>query len=72
MEEKEIEPAKKCGEMKEVKVKKEIGFWSCLRSSVLGGVGLASRRDDEYKKAIVKLEEVLNLVSFSFTFIFYY
>ncbi|XP_015898313.3 probable chlorophyll(ide) b reductase NYC1, chloroplastic isoform X1 [Ziziphus jujuba] len=58
LEEKEIESARKCGELK-----KESGFWSCLKSAVLGGVGLASRRDDDYKKAIVKLEEVFNSIA---------
>lgn len=66
LEEKEIETARKCGEMKEireVKFNKGSGFWSSLKSSLLGGLGFGSRRDDEYKMAILKLEEVFSSVS---------
>lgn len=73
-DEKEIEKARKCGEVKEsneVKLSEGSEFWSSLKSAVLGGVGFGSRRDDEYKKAIVKLEEVFSSVSFAYFKIFY-
>ncbi|KAL6221156.1 hypothetical protein ACLB2K_008908 [Fragaria x ananassa] len=42
----------------EVKLKKGSGVWKCLRSTLLGGVGLRSRHTEEYKKAVAKVEMV--------------
>lgn len=51
----------------EVKLKKGSGVWKCLRSTLLGGVGLRSRHTEEYKKAVAKVEEVCSSVSTLFT-----
>ena len=52
-------------EESEVKLKKGSGVWKCLRSTLLGGVGLRSRHSDEYKKAVARVEEVCSSVSSS-------
>lgn len=64
LKEKEIESARKCGKVKEsLQLKKGSGFWSSLKYAVTVGLGLGSRNDDEYTKAIAKLEEVFSSVS---------
>ncbi|PON49867.1 Short-chain dehydrogenase/reductase [Trema orientale] len=65
LEEKEIESARKGGKVKEnVKLKeKGSGFWSSLKYAVTVGFGLGSRNDDEYSKAVAKLEEVFSSIA---------
>lgn len=61
--EKEVESARKCGNLKETeaKLQRGIGFWSSLRITILGGFSLA--RGDEYRNALAKVEEVFSSVS---------
>lgn len=67
-EKKEIESTRKCGKVEESEnSKKGSGFWSSLKYAVMVGFGLgsSSTNDDQYKKAVAKLEEVFSSVSFN-------
>ncbi|KAL5572657.1 hypothetical protein UlMin_022254 [Ulmus minor] len=68
LEEKESGVSRKSRKLKEseVKLKKGIGFWSSLRSTLLGGLGLCSRNGEEYQKAVVKVEEVFSSMAIQF------
>ncbi|KAB8849526.1 hypothetical protein FH972_026770 [Carpinus fangiana] len=61
--EKEVESARKCGNLKEpeAKLQRGIGFWSSLRTTILGGFSLA--RGDEYRNALAKVEEVFSSIA---------
>lgn len=54
----------KRNEVKELK--RESGFWSSLRSILLRNFMVGSKSDDEYRHAVVRVEEVLSSVSSSF------
>lgn len=47
----------------EVNCKRESGFWNSLKSIMLRNFMLGSKSDDEYRQAVVKVEEVLSFVS---------
>lgn len=63
-EEKEVESARKCGNLKETeaKLQRVSGFWSSLKTTILGSFSLA--HGDEYSNALAKVEEVFSSVSF--------
>ncbi|EXB79941.1 putative chlorophyll(ide) b reductase NYC1 [Morus notabilis] len=64
--EKEMESARKSGKVKEketLKLRKGSGFWSCLKYAVTRGFGFGPRNDDEYSKAVAKLEEVFSSIA---------
>jgi len=47
----------------EVKVQRENGFWSNFRNVLLGNFMMGSKLDDEYRQAVVRVDEVLSKVS---------
>ncbi|KAJ7969609.1 Chlorophyll(Ide) b reductase [Quillaja saponaria] len=55
----------KSGNLKEheVKLKRGNGFWTSLKSMVLGAFSVVSQSDDEYKEAVAKVEEVLSSIA---------
>ncbi|XP_062149229.1 probable chlorophyll(ide) b reductase NYC1, chloroplastic isoform X2 [Alnus glutinosa] len=57
-EEKEVESARKCGDLKEIeaKLQRGSGFWSSLKTTILGSFSLA--HGDEYSNALAKVEEI--------------
>ena len=59
LKEKKIRNLKK----NEVKTKTEGGFWSSFKSIMLKNFLGGSKLDDEYRQAVVKVEEVLSSVS---------
>lgn len=64
--EKEMESARKSGKAKEnlsLQLKKGSGFWSCLKYAVTRGFGFGPRNDEEYSKAVDKLEEVFSKIA---------
>jgi chlorophyll(ide) b reductase len=50
----------------EVKIHRENGFWSSFRSILLGNFMVGSKLDDEYRQAVVRVDEVLSKVSSCF------
>lgn len=50
----------------EVKVQRENGFWSNFRNVLLGNFVMGSKLDDEYRQAVVRVDEVLSKVSSCF------
>lgn len=63
MEEKERESARNSVEVKEsVKLNKGNGFWRFLKQAVVACFGSGSTNDDEYTKAVAKLEQVFSLI----------
>ncbi|EOY30786.1 NAD(P)-binding Rossmann-fold superfamily protein isoform 2 [Theobroma cacao] len=65
VEEKEMESEGKYGDVKENKVKLEQGdgFWKSFRSSVFGVSKFGSQSQDEYEKAVAKVEEVFSSIA---------
>ncbi|XP_021276413.1 probable chlorophyll(ide) b reductase NYC1, chloroplastic [Herrania umbratica] len=65
VEEKEMESEGKYGDVKEnrVKLEKGDGFWKSLRSSVFGVSKFGSQSQDEYEKAVAKVEEVFSSIA---------
>jgi chlorophyll(ide) b reductase len=51
---------------KEVKLQIENGFWSNFRNVLLGNFMMGSKLDDEYRQAVVRVDEVLSKVSSCF------
>lgn len=47
----------------EVKVQRESGFWNSFRSVLLGNLMVGSKLDDEYRQAVVRVDEVLSKVN---------
>ncbi|MED6113552.1 putative chlorophyll(ide) b reductase nyc1, chloroplastic [Stylosanthes scabra] len=47
----------------ELKVKRVGGFWSSLRAILLRNFMIGSKSDDEYRQAVVKVEEVLSSIA---------
>lgn len=60
--EKKLQPLKK----NEVNLKRESGFWSSFKSILLRNFMMGSKLDDEYRFAVVRVEEVLSSVSSCF------
>lgn len=60
---KEVERTSKSGNLKEssAELQKESGFWSALRTTILGGFGFV--RGDEYIRALAKVEEVSSKIA---------
>ena len=48
----------------EVKLEKGDGFWKSMKSAVFGVSKFGSQSQDEYKKAVAKVDEVFSSVSY--------
>lgn len=48
----------------EVKLERKNGFWSSFKNVLLGNSMMGSKLDDEYRLAVVRVDEVLSKVSF--------
>ncbi|KAA3490111.1 putative chlorophyll(ide) b reductase NYC1, chloroplastic [Gossypium australe] len=59
VEEKEMESARKLG----IWTEKGDGFWKSLKSAVFGVSKFGSQSQDEYEKAVAKVEEVFSLIA---------
>ncbi|GAU37208.1 hypothetical protein TSUD_144410 [Trifolium subterraneum] len=47
----------------ELKFQRENGFWSSFRSVLLGNFMVGSKLDDEYRQAVVRVDEVLSKIA---------
>lgn len=47
----------------EVKAQRENGFWSNFRNVLLGNFMMGSKLDDEYRQAVVRVDEVLSKIA---------
>ncbi|WJX30063.1 putative chlorophyll(ide) b reductase nyc1, chloroplastic, variant 2 [Trifolium repens] len=47
----------------EVKIHRENGFWNSFRSVLLGNFMVGSKLDDEYRQAVVRVDEVLSKIA---------
>ena len=66
VEEKEMESERNYGILmeNEVNLEKGDGFWKSLKSSVFGVSKFGSQSQDEYEKAVAKVDEVFSSVSY--------